>query len=75
MNPAALVLAVIGLAVSARTRLTGTVLGQPLSIPVLWLIAAAVVLALAAAVLALLRMILRDGGLRLRPVPAARGSR
>ena len=64
MNPAALVLAVIGLAVSARTRLTGSVLGQQLSIPVLWLIAAAVVLALAVVVLALARVVLRDAGLR-----------
>ncbi len=74
MNPAALVLALLGLAVSARTRLTGTVLGQPLSIPVLWLIAAGVVLALAAAVLCVLRVLARDGGLRLRPGLAAAGS-
>ncbi len=75
MNPAALVLAVIGLAVSARTRLTGTVLGQPLSVPVLWLVAAGVVLALAVVVLCLLRAIARDGGLRMRPELAARGPR
>jgi len=43
------------------------VLGQPVSVPVLWLVAAAVVLILAALVLYLLRSILRDGGLLLRP--------
>ena len=34
-------LAVLVLAVAARTRLTANVLGQPVSVPVLWLIAAA----------------------------------
>lgn len=62
-----LLLAVLGLAVSARTRLTATVHGAHFAVPVLWLLAAAVVLALAAAVLYLARSVVRDGGLRLRP--------
>jgi hypothetical protein len=66
VKAAALVLALLGLIVSARTRLTATVAGAQISVPVLWLVFAAVVLALAAVVLWLLRMILRDG-LRLRP--------
>jgi hypothetical protein len=65
--PLPFLLALIGLIVSARTRLTGVVLGQPVSIPVLWLVAAAVVLLLAALVLILARLLLRDG-LRLHPV-------
>ncbi len=56
-----LVLAFVALVTSARTRYMG--------VPVLWLIAAAVVLALAVLVLWLLRTAFRDGGwLRLRPV-------
>jgi hypothetical protein len=59
---------VLMLAVTAQARLTATVAGTPVSIPVLWLVALAVVLALAAAVLWLLRTILREGAfLRLRP--------
>jgi|HubBroStandDraft_3_1064219.scaffolds.fasta_scaffold2549054_1 hypothetical protein len=64
--PLSFVFIVLGLIVSARTRLTGTVLGQPISVPALWLAFAAVVLALAALVLVLARLLLRDG-LRLRP--------
>ncbi len=66
-TPVQLLLAFLALLVSARTRLTATVVGQPVAVPVLWLVAAAVVLALAAAVLYLLRSILRGGGLLLRP--------
>jgi len=56
------------LVVSARTRLNAVILGQPVSMPVLWLIAAAVALTLAALVLWLLRSAVRDGGfLFLRP--------
>jgi hypothetical protein len=59
---------VLLLAVTAQARLTATVGGTPVSVPVLWLIVLAVVLALAAAVLWLLRTILREGAfLRLRP--------
>lgn len=64
MRSAVLALALLALIVSARTRLTATVLGQPVSCPVLWLVAAAMVLALAALVLVLLFLIIRD----LRPV-------
>ena len=53
-----IVLAPFGLFMSARTQFHG--------VPVLWLVAAAVVLALAVAVLCLARSVLRDG-LRLRP--------
>jgi hypothetical protein len=64
MRSAVLALALLALIVSARTRLTATVLGQPVSVPLLWLIAATIVLALAALVLVLLYLIIRD----LRPV-------
>jgi hypothetical protein len=58
-----LILAALGLFMSARTQFHG--------VPVLWLAAAAVVLALAAAVLWLMRAIVRDG-LNLRPRMVAR---
>jgi hypothetical protein len=67
MSAPVFVLALIALATSAMTRLNAVVLGQPVSVPVLWLVAVAVVLILAAVVLYLLRSILRDGGLLLRP--------
>ena len=60
------VLAVLALAVSARTRLDAVILGRPVSVPVLMVVAAVVVLVLAALVLVLARLLLRDG-LRLRP--------
>jgi len=66
--PLPFMLGLIGLLVSAKIRLNAVVLGQPVSVPVLWLVAAAVVLILAALVLYLLRAILRDG-LRLSPYP------
>jgi hypothetical protein len=66
--PVQLALALLGLIVSARIRLSAVVLGQPVSVPLLGLVAAILVLALAATVLWLLRSILRDG-LRLRPRP------
>jgi hypothetical protein len=65
--PVSLIFIVLGLVESARIRLTGVIFGQPVSVPVLWLVFAAVVLILAAIVLVLLRLLLRDG-LRLRPV-------
>jgi hypothetical protein len=66
--PIQLLLAFLALLVAARTRLTMTVHGAAVSVPVLWLVAAAVVLALAAAVLYLARAAIRDGGFwRLRP--------
>ncbi len=67
MNPVALVLGVVALAVSAVTKLHAVILGQPVTIPALWLVLAAVVLALAIMLLVLIRLIVRDG-LRLRPV-------
>lgn len=62
--PGWLVLAFLGLVVSARTRVTVPLFGAT---PVLAVVALAVVLLLAALVLYLLRSILRDGGLLLRP--------
>ena len=71
--PLSFVFILLGLIVSARTRLTMTVHGAAVSVPVLWLVAAAVVLALAAVVLWLLRTAVRDGGFwRLRPVVVSR---
>jgi hypothetical protein len=65
--PVQIVIAFLGLLVSARTRIAAVILGQPVSVPVLGVVALAVVLVLAAVVLYLLRSIARDGGLRLRP--------
>jgi len=65
--PVSLVLVLLGLVASARIRLSGVIFGQPVSVPLLWLVFAAVVLILAAIVLVLLRLLLREG-LRLRPV-------
>jgi len=68
VNPLLLVLAFAGLVVSARARISAVILGQPVSVPVLGLVALALVLALAALVLWLIRAAVRDGGfLRLRP--------
>ena len=64
--PLPFVLILLGLVVSARTRLNAVVLGQPVSVPVLWLVFAAAVLGLAALVLVLARQLLHDG-LQLRP--------
>ena len=64
--PVSLLLAFLGLIVSARIRLSAVIFGQPVSVPVLGLVAVVVVLALAVMLLWLLRTILRDG-LRLRP--------
>jgi len=68
VNPLLLVLAFAGLLASAQARLNAVILGQPVSVPVLGIVALAVVLLLAAAVLWLLRSAIRDGGFwRLRP--------
>jgi hypothetical protein len=68
MKAALFVLAFAGLVVSARARLNAVILGLPVSVPVLGLVALAVVLALAAVVLGLLRSAFRDGGFpRLQP--------
>ena len=63
-----LVLAFLALVTSAQTRLTATVGGTPVSVPVLGIVAVAMVLALAVALLLLVRSGRRDGWLRLRPV-------
>lgn len=67
MSGRILAAAMLTLIVSARTNVTVTVLGEPVVIPVLWLIAAALVLVLAAAVLILLRSMARDGWPGIRP--------
>jgi len=64
--PLSLVLVLLGLVASARIRLSGVILGQPVSLPLLGLVGAVIVLALTAVILWLLRSLLRDG-LRLRP--------
>lgn len=68
MNIYAAGLVAVVLVVSARTRLTGSLLGQPLNVPVLWLVAAALVLVIVALILCLVRSIVRD--LQPRMVPA-----
>jgi len=61
----------IVLIVSAFAKLHAVVLGQPVTVPALWLVALAVVLALAIMLLWLIRVMVRDG-LRLRPVAVVR---
>jgi hypothetical protein len=62
------VLVVVSLIVSGCTRLNAVILGKPVSVSPLLLIAAAVLLTLAVALLWILRALLRDG-LRLSPYP------
>jgi hypothetical protein len=64
--PLSLLLALLGLIASARVRLTAVILGQPVSVPVLGIVAVVVVLALVVTVLFLVRSLVRDG-MRLRP--------
>ena len=67
--PAAALLAFLAmLGISAHTRINAVLLGQPVSIPVLGLIFIVALLLAAAAVLVVLRLLIRDG-LRLRPRP------
>lgn len=61
------VLVILGVVMSARTRLNGVVFGQPVSVPPLLLLFAVLLLALAGGLLLVVRLIIRDG-LRLRPV-------
>ena len=68
--PLPFVLILLGLIVSAHTRVQATVAGAYLNIPVLGIVALAVVLALAAVLLVLARLLMQDG-LRLRPRAAA----
>ena len=70
MNAYAAVAAVLGFLAAAHTRATATVGGAHLTVPLLWLLAAGVLLVLAAVVLALWRAIMRDGGFWLTPRPA-----
>ena len=63
-----LAIAFAALLVSARTRVTVVVGGAHASLPVLWLVAAVVLLVLAGAVLLLIRQGRSEGWLRLRPV-------
>ena len=61
------VLAIVGLIVSARTRLDAVILGRPLSVPWLGIVAAVVILGLVALILHIVRVLVEDGALRLRP--------
>ena len=63
--PAAFVLAVLGLIVSARVRLSAVLFGQPVSIPYLGIIFAVLVLVLLAVVLYLIWHLARE----FRPQP------
>lgn len=54
------VLIVVSLIISARLRLNAVVFGQPVSIPVIGVIVAALILVLAVAVLLLVRSLVRE---------------
>lgn len=64
--PVSVLLAFLGLFVSAQTKMHAVILGQPVTVPVLWLIVAAFVLGLLAVVLWLVREIARERGIHLR---------
>jgi hypothetical protein len=64
--PLSLLLALIGLVVSARVRLGVVIFGRPVSVPLLGLVLVVLVLVLTAIVLALARSLIREG-LCLRP--------
>jgi hypothetical protein len=70
VNLYAVIAAILGYLGLARTQATATLGGAHLALPALWLLAAAVVLALAFGVLWLVRSIVRDGGWWLAAVPA-----
>jgi hypothetical protein len=61
------VLGFVGLIVSANTKLHAMLAGQPVTIPVLWLVFATLLLLVGIVFLILLRLLIRDG-LSLRPV-------
>jgi hypothetical protein len=65
--PVPLILAAIGVFWSSTVKLHAVIFGQPVQVPVLWLIGAAVVLALAGFVLLLIRNGRTEGWLRLHP--------
>lgn len=58
--PVSFVLAVIGLIVSAKTRLNAVIFGQPVSIPWLGVLFAVLILALAVVVLCLIRALVLE---------------
>lgn len=58
---------VVGVVISAYTKLNAVVLGRPVSVPLLMLVGVAVLLALLLGLAVVVRAILRDGR-RLRPV-------
>lgn len=68
MNPLTLVLAFVALVGSTWTRINAVVLGRPVSVPVIGVIALVVVLTLTVAVLVLLRSVMRPG-FRSSPYP------
>lgn len=68
--PVSIVLAVIGLIVSANTKLHAVIAGQPVTIPVLWLVFATAVLALLALILHLIRVLATE--FRKEPEPEPR---
>ena len=55
------VLVVAGVIASAFTRLNAVILGRPVTVPLLLLVFAVVLLALAVVLAAIVRVILRDG--------------
>ena len=57
---------VAGVIASAYTKLNAVILGRPVQVPLLMLVGAVVILALAVVLLAIVRVIIRDG-LRLYP--------
>ena len=67
-------LAVLGLIASAWTRINAVILGRPVSVPVIGILALAVVLTLTVAVLLLLRSVMRPG-FRSSPHPRTATSR
>ena len=68
--PAAFLLMLAGLIVSARTRLNAVIFGQPVSIPWLGVLFAVLILALVAVIACVVRSILREG--RSSPYPRTR---
>lgn len=71
MNPAALVLGAVALVLSAVTKLHAVILGQPVMMPWLFVVAVIIALALTAAILLLIRLVVRDWGRTWRPGMAA----
>lgn len=68
MSPLTLALAFLGLIASTWTRINAVVLGRPVSVPVIGVVVLALLLVLAAAVLWLVRSLLREG-FRSSPYP------